>query len=60
MVIVSKKVKLTKWEMRLAQSQDFKNRVTKLLAQGMSQTDVAKKVGVSRQRIFQITKEVAA
>lgn len=59
-MIVSKKVKLTKWEMRLAQSQDFKNRVTKLLAQGMSQTDVAKKVGVSRQRIFQITKEVAA
>ena len=53
-------MKLTRWETRLKQSQDLKNRVMKLLAQGMSQSDVAKKVGVTRQRICQIIQEVAA
>lgn len=36
----------------------FKERVLSLFAKGMKQSDIARKVGVSRQRIQQIVKGV--
>jgi len=50
--------KRTRWEKRLAESRALKEKVIKLLAQGMSQSNVANKVGVTRQRICQISQEV--
>ena len=53
-------MKMTRWETRLAGSRELKAKVTKLLAQGMSHSDVAKRLGISRQRTYQIVQELAA
>ena len=45
------------WQKRLRISADLKAKVRTLLAQGMSQSDISRKVGVTRQRVQQIVKE---
>ena len=45
------------YQKRLDASKKLKIRILNLLARGMSQSDVARKIGVSRQRVYQVIQE---
>ena len=46
----------SRYEKLMEQSAQLKAKVKRLVAHGMSQTEVAKKVGVTKQRVSQILK----
>ena len=51
-------MKQTRWEKRLAESAALKQRVAQMIKDKLSYAQIAIKVGVSKQRVGQILKEV--
>lgn len=48
----------SRWEKRMAESAAMKLRVKRMVDHGMSLVEAADKVGVTKQRVFQIMQEL--